>query len=152
MDDAKLAVEIGHSEGAQALLGSPKLAPDEKMSMATQMLQQFSRDPLAAPRQSDMMEVLLKEGADVQAQDLSGKTPMDHIAQRLDSMNKAEAALAQDGRPRARSGATIRMTQLRDQLAQAIPLTHRSHVDVEQFEAGIGQTVGPKPQENTPRY
>lgn len=152
MDDARLAVEIGRAEGVQALLGSPKLAVDEKMSMATQMLQQFSQDPLSAPRQSEILEVLLREGADVQAQDLSGKTPMDYIAQRLDRMNEAERALARDGRPRARSGAAIRMTQLRDQLAAALPLNHRSRVDVEQFQAGMGQSPAMAPEQASPRY
>lgn len=152
MDDAKLAVAIGRAEGVQALLGSPKLAIDEKVAMATKMLQQFSQDPLAAPRQSEMLTVLLREGADAQAQDLSGKTPMDYIAGRLDSMNEAERALARDGRPRARSGAAIRMTQLRDQLAASLPLNHRTRVDVEQFHAGIGHTPEVAPQPDLPRY
>lgn len=151
LDDAQQAVALGRKEGVEALLGSPKLAPDERQQMATQMLQRFAKDPLAAPRQSEMLSSLLANGANVQAPDSEGKTPLDHISERLERMNSAEQALNADGRPRHASGAGVRLRQLRDELVKVLPITRKTRVDVAQFESGLGMRPTSPQADSTPQ-
>lgn len=144
-DDAKAAIELGDKGCIEAILNSPRLAPDEKIDMASDMLAEFAKDPLAVPRQSEILTTLIKAGADVQKPDSNGKSPLDSIVERLERITSAEIQLNQEGRTRSASVARIKLEQLRDQLAQHIPVTRRSRVDVEQFYAGLNQSPNVAP-------